>query len=101
MLCLGVISWELLLGSYSLARYVAARHSPQARQNSGAICNLRSLVQATMAYNMNGQQLLRRAHRLTSSTGTLKAASNLWRVAAARLLLQLLMKRRGGGLEDG
>ncbi|KAA6428833.1 MAG: hypothetical protein FRX49_01708 [Trebouxia sp. A1-2] len=40
-------------------------------------------------------------HRLTSSTGTLKAASSLWRVAAARLLLQLLMKRKGGGLEDG
>ena len=54
-----------------------------------------------MAYNRNGQQLLCSTHRLTSSTGTLKAASSLCRVAAARLLLQLLMKRRGGGLEDG
>ena len=37
----------------------------------------------------------------TSSTGTLKASSSLCRVAAARLLLQLLMKRRGGGRSAG
>ena len=36
-----------------------------------------------------------------SSTGTLKASSSLCRVAAARLLLQLLMKRRGGGRSAG
>ncbi len=39
--------------------------------------------------------------RCTSKTGTLNAASSLCRVAAARLLLQLLMNLRGGGLEEG
>lgn len=33
----------------------------------------------------------------TSRTGTLKAASSLWSVGAARLELQLRIKRRGGG----
>ena len=34
----------------------------------------------------------------TSKTGTLKVSSSLCRVAAARELLQLLIKRSGGGL---
>ena len=43
----------------------------------------------------------RRWNQPTSSTGTLKAASSLCSVGAARLLLQLRMKRRGGGLSLG
>ena len=41
------------------------------------------------------------AWRHTSRTGTLKAASSLCRVGAAREDEQLRMKRRGGGLSLG
>ena len=43
----------------------------------------------------------RRQSQPTSSTGTLKATSSLCSVGAAKLLLQLRMKRRGGGLSLG
>ena len=57
-------------------------------------------VQATAACSchlQNANPGLRPQAQLTSSTGALKAASSLCSVEAASALLQLRMKRSGGG----